>query len=263
MGIFAHVPFAALWQPDLMAASAVLQAAYLVVVGPGRTWFEDAQPVPAGKVVAALGALWLFYGAFGSPVDYVADTYLFSVHMVEHILEVYAVVPLLLIGIPDWLVRPLFRWDPSSAFLRFLTHPVAALILFAGVFTLWHAPILYDAALTSERVHFLEHAMFFVASVGLWWPLIGPLPDESRLTEGLKLLYITWAFNLTMPINLLLILSNAAWYSPYAQAPRLFGLTALGDQQVGGIVMAVGGALVFGSIAAVALFRYDPAIWYE
>jgi putative membrane protein len=264
--VLAHVPFTAVWQPGVLVATVSLQVCYLFLVSRwGRRLLPGAGPVPARQAAAFLaGALVLFF-AFGSPLDYLSDTYLFSVHMVQHLLEMLVMVPLLLAGTPDWLLRPLVRWRPLAVALRFLTRPMVSAILFAAVVAVFHAPLLYDETLVNDSFHLFEHALFFLAALFFWWPLLSRIPEIPRLESGMRILYLVETMGLTQPVNFLLFLAHSPWYRPYVAALAAhpgFGVSALGDQQFGAVIMAGSTFLVFGIVAIASLARYDPAFWY-
>lgn len=258
------VSFAELWQPDVMIVSAVCQALFLFVISPvGRRLFRESAPVPIGKALLFLSGLWLLYLAFGTPIDWLSDNYLFSVHMVQHLLETLVMVPLLIAGCPDWLLRPLLRWRPTEAALRFLTHPVIALILFNVAFAIFHLPAVYSLTLTSESFHFFEHSVFFITAVGLWWPILSPLPELPRLQSGMRILYVVGAMDLSQPLNFAVVFTTNAWYGPYIDARRIFHLSPLADQQLGGVIMAVGFFLALLVVTVRSVWRYDPSYWYD
>jgi putative membrane protein len=104
---------------------------------------------------------------------------------------------------------------------------------------LWHVPALYDAAAEHAGVHLLEHASFFAAGIALWWPLIQPVPMRRRLTGLQPLAYIGGAKAGLAALGLYLAWSSTALYPYYEQTPRIWGLTPVEDQNVGGVIMMV------------------------
>jgi len=137
-----------------------------------------------------------------------------------------------------------------------LTRPLVALPLWLANYALWHMPWLYDAAL--RRPHtllHLEHLLYLATGVLLWWPVVHDVP--RRLSAGARALYVFAGFVLAAPIGLVLALVPHAIYATYRHAPeRLLGLSALSDQQLGGVAMAGEQAIVFFAVFTVWFFRF-------
>jgi cytochrome c oxidase assembly factor CtaG len=176
------------------AVSAALLAVYAVpYVGRARTLRERGRPVPAWRLACFGLALLTLLVAVSPPVETTADRRL-SVHMVEHVL-IGDLAPLLLVlGLTGPLLAPLLR-VPAVAKLRALSHPVAALIIWAGSLYLWHLRVAYEAAVRHDVIHVLEHATFFLAGVNLWLALLAPLPKPAWFGTGARLAYVV-AINL-------------------------------------------------------------------
>jgi putative membrane protein len=180
--------------------------------------------------------------------------------MVQHLVLAFAVPPLLLYGVPGWMLRPLL---PRPALLRVgrrLTRPSGAFAGFNLVMVAWHLPPLYDLAMAVHPVHIGQHLMILAAAVLLWWPLCSPLPELPRAPYPVQLLYL---FVVGLPMVLVAIvitMADRVLYTAYAQAPRVFpGLTPLGDQHLGGLIMWVPGGLVFLVALSVVFFRWQAA----
>ena len=146
------------------------------------------------------------------------------------------------------LVRP-------TAF-RLLTHPAVALPLWLANYMLWHLPWLYDTAL--EHPHsllHLEHALYFLTGVAMWWSIVQDEPH--RLGAGARAGLVLAAFVLGSPIGLVIALVPEPIYDFYVNAPeRLWGLSALEDQQLAGLLMAAEQAIVFFAVFAYWVFRF-------
>lgn len=258
------VSFFELWQPTLLVESLLLQALYLfLVTGPWKHRFRGYQPVSSRTIILFLCGLWVLYLAFGTPIDYVSDHMLFSVHMVQHMIEIVVLVPLLVAGTPGWLIRPLLSRPLAARIWRFLTHPIAGVALFNLVFFGFHLPALYNLTLVSESFHFFEHACFFVAALFFWWPILSPLPEFPRLAPGPRMLYVFYASGLMMPVEVFLILQQHVLYHYHAAAVRMFGISPLTDQQLGFTIMFFGMAIPYAAIALSAYVKYDNRVWYE
>lgn len=240
----ALVPIEWPFYPSVVAGLALLAAAYLGAATIWRPRFPGSRPVGAARVAAFLGGIATILLALNSPIDSLGDEYLFSAHMIQHLLLALPAPPLLLLGTPGWMLRPaLVRWPALRRLGRALTAPLVAYALFNVVFAGYHIPAIYDAALASEPLHIVMHIALLVTGVITWWPILSPLPDElPPLPTGLQMAYL---FAQTLPslaIGALQTFADRVLYARYATAPRVWGwLDPLTDQQIGAVLMWVGG----------------------
>ena len=231
----------------------------LVALYFGHAWLsrtvDDARPRHTVYFLSGLFVLWL---ALETPVDTIGDYYLDSVHMVQHVLLAFVAPPLMLLGLSASMARRVV----SVPGLRPLTEPVAAQVVAGAVMVGWHLPALYDATLHDEAVHVVEHVMFAVSGIVLYWPIVDATSIHAswRLSPGAKLVYMLAA---TLPqdgVALALIFSRQPFYEFYTHVPRLVeGLTPVIDQTVAGAVLMIFGKLTFGIAAAVVFFRWFGA----
>jgi putative membrane protein len=195
-------------------------------------------------VACFFGSLLLLLGALNGPVHDLSDYYLFSVHMAQHLALTLMFPPLLLLGLPGWLVEPLVRPAAIRRVARVLTQPVAAAIIFTATIAVWHLAPYYDLMMRDHNVHIATHLMFMAAATLMWWPVMSPVPEVlPRLGHGLAMLYL---FLVGIPMQIvaaLITLSGGVLYPWYAVAPRMWGLSPLDDQQLGGLLMWVPGNL--------------------
>jgi putative membrane protein len=189
-----------------------------------------------------------------SPIDGLGEDYLFSMHMLQHILLGDIAPVFLLLALSRVIMRPATRRlvAVERALGRF-AHPLTGLFLWFGLVYVWHIPALYDAAIESEAVHALEHASFFTAGVALWWPLVQPVPMRRRMTGMWPFAYIGAAKAGLAGLGLYLTWSKSVAYEHYEAVPRIWGLTATEDQNVGGAMMMLEQSVVL-LIAFVVLF---------
>ena len=185
----------------------------------------------------SLGTLTIWV-ALETPIDTLADGYLQSVHMVQHVLLLVVAPPLLLLGLSPSMARAVAAWPG----VRRATDPWPALAASSVILVGWHIPALYDLTLQSESIHIVEHLTFIAAGLLFWWPVLRATSAAARrqLGDGWKLVYL---FAGTIPqdaVALPLIFSRALFYPFYGTAPRLAGwLTPVVDQDVAGVVMMV------------------------
>ena len=251
-----HAGFVALWHPGLIVTSLILIGVYGMAIGPWRHRFPDAPPVPRRQIVCFVLAILSFYIAVGSPLDILSDHYLMSAHMLEHVLLTFALAPLLLLGMPAYLARWLVRPPRVRAVLERMTRPLTALVVFNVIFSLFHMPAIYDYTLLHPLAHFGEHALFVVTAIFMWWPILSPLPELPRLPDPQQLLYL-FANEVFQTIAFALItFAPHPLYRVYANAPRIYGITALQDQQFGGMLMKIGAILALGPAFWAAFFRW-------
>ncbi|HEU5090213.1 MAG TPA: cytochrome c oxidase assembly protein [Roseiflexaceae bacterium] len=250
------------WNPQLVLGLIAQISAYLACVGPLRRYFPGSAPVARSQIqLFGLGWLSLFL-ALVSPVDTLASS-LLTMHMAQHMLLTLVAPPLMLIGTPRWLFRPLLRIPGALALGRLATSFVAGFVVYNAVFALWHVPRFYEQALASEPIHILEHLSFFVTAALLWWPICSPLDELPAMPPGLQVIYL---FLQSLPPTILgAILTFAAepLYPSYERAPRLWGLDALTDQQLAGLLMWIPGSLVFFGVLTVIFIRWLNRDEYE
>lgn len=242
--------------PSVILGVLLLQVIYLLGVGPLRRRYRWSVQVENKRVVTFTLGLVVLFVALQSPIHDLGDRFLFSAHMVQHLLLIMVAVPLLLLGIPSWLPVPLLHDARVLRVARLLTGPLVAFTLFNAVFVLWHMPILYDAALRSRDVHILEHLMFIAAAVLGWWPVLGPTPQLPRLAPPGQMIYL---FLQTIPVTALaplLSFADRPLYEWYALAPRLWGISAMADQQIAALVMWIPMSLVYLFVMTMVFFAW-------
>jgi putative membrane protein len=239
--------------PAVLAPIALLVAVYVRRFRAAR---REAGGRGAGplQAVAFGGAVLVLLAALASPIDGLGEDYLFSAHMLQHVLLGDLAPVLLLLGLSRVIMRPATR--RLAALERALgpfAHPATGLLVWLALMYLWHVPALYDAALEHTGVHLLEHASFFCAGVAVWWPLVEPVPMRRGLPGLWPVAYIGAAkFGLAV-LGLYLTWSSSAIYGYYEHVPRIWGLSPVEDQNAGGAIMMVEQSLTF-VIALAALF---------
>jgi putative membrane protein len=199
--------------------------------GRGATWLH---------ALAFAGAMLALLGALVTPVDGLGEDYLFSAHMLQHVLLGDIAPLLLLLSLSRVILRPVTRrLMRVERALGPLASPWTAIALWLGTMYLWHIPAVYDAAVEHPLLHLLEHLSFFAAGIALWWPLVQPIPMRRALTGLQPLGYIAAAKGGLAALGLFLAWSSTAHYPFYEDAPRIWGLTAVEDQNVAGVIMMV------------------------
>ncbi|MBX5489666.1 MAG: cytochrome c oxidase assembly protein [Chloroflexi bacterium] len=241
------------WEPSVLGGLLTLAAAY--AYGARASWRQSPARAPRWRALAFLGGLLALFLALVSPLDVLADRYLFSAHMVQHLLLLLVAPPLLLLGLPLPLARALVRHPLLGAIERWLGQPVVALGLYSGVMLVWHVPAFYEAALVHERLHAAEHLTLLGTALLFWWPVVQPTVATAVLGHLSAMLYLFVASTPGTLLGAVFTFASAPIYPTYAAVDDplglqpltrgAWGLTPLVDQQLGGLLMWVPGGLVY------------------
>lgn len=238
-------PFEWSWSlhPSVLIGTGLLGALYVWGIGPLRRRRQLGPPVPAVRQAAFGVGLLVLLVSLNGPMHDLSDYYLFSVHMVQHLLLTLVFPPLLLWGTPGWLLRPLLRPGAVHAAARVVTRPLVAAVIFTLTLAVWHLTPFYELMMREHEVHIATHLLFMVTATLMWWPVMSPLPELPRLGYGLGMLYL---FLVGIPMQVvaaLITTSDQVLYPWYSVAPRTWGLSPLDDQKLGGLLMWVPGNL--------------------
>ena len=232
-------------------------------------WPERSREHPRWRTALFYAGLLTLLLAIESPLDAAAEHHL-TFHMVQHELLLLIAPPLILLGAPT---TPLLRGLPRELRIGVvgglarrravrrgwgvLTHPLLAGGLFTSVLWLWHlAPGWYEAALTSEWIHELQHASFVAAGFLVWWNLIDPAPLRARLGHLPRILFLLAVGVPKHILGALLTFAPEPFYG-YYEGRQLIDISLATDQQIGGLIMWAPSQLFMLGIAA-AIF----AVWY-
>ena len=247
---------------DVLLLCIGLVAGYVGLIrkyGPLLSPRRDEPVVTRRQVVAFGGGVLTLWVASGSPLHMLADEYLFSAHMVQHLLQAFVMAPLLLIGTPGWMLEVLTgaRW--LRATLRTLGAPLVAGIAFNVVLLGIHWPAVVDLMVRSAPVHVTLHLTLVLASLLMWLPVLStsdvvqprmkPLPRMGYLF-GMTLLP-------TVPASFLTFGSpDAPLYPVYGEFPRLWDIPVGEDMLIAGLLMKTGAGFLLWGIIATMFFRW-------
>lgn len=232
----------------------------LVVLG--AIYFWRARHAPEGvqlsiwRKLSVISALFVIFASLNGPLHDLSDDYLFSAHMVQHLLLTLAMPPLLIAGIPGWMLRPILRNRTIEAIARRVTRPICCFLAFSLVIAAWHVPELYNAAMANHNIHIVEHLMMMSAAVLMWWPLMSPLPELPRLAYPGQMLYCFLTSIPMLVTAIYITMADHLLYPAYAAAPRVTWLTPMDDQLLGGLIMWVPGGLIFALMLTVVFFKW-------
>jgi putative membrane protein len=232
------------WDAEALGLVPALTLAYLFAL---RRF-----PTSRARVAAFAAGQLLILAVFLTPVQTIALRYLLTMHLLQNVVLAEWAPALCVAGLSPALAARLVRLPGGS----FLTNPFVALPIWLGVYFAWHLPWPYDTALRhpSSILH-VEHVGYFIAGCLVWWPVLQDVP--RRLGSAAKAVYLFAAFVLASPLGLLLALLPRPLYDVYEHAPkRLWGLSAIADQQIAGLTMATEQAIVFFAVFTFFFLRF-------
>ena len=245
--------------PDVWLLLVVLAVGYSVAVrriGPKKV--HPIERVVTSRQVSAFAAgLFTIWLASDWPIHDVAEGYLYSVHMVQHLLLSLVAPPLLLVGVPDWMLR----WVLGRRGLQvaqFLTRPLIALVVFNTVIVITHIPGVVRMAATSEPFHFGAHVLLVGAAFCMWSPVLNPLIELPKLNYPARMFYLfLQSLVPTVPASFLTF-GHTVLYRVYDREPRMWGISAITDQRTAGLIMKLVGGAILWSVIAWYFFK-----WYR
>ena len=242
------------FHPDVWLLVCLLEGAYLLAVRHHRGTHATS-PRKVAAFTAGVGVIWL---ASDWPIHDLAEHYLYSFHMVQHLLFTLVAAPLLLLGTPTWMAEKLLapRWLFTS--VRGVSRPIVNLFQANLVLVLSHWPLIVTATIRHHPLHFVAHAVLLTSALIMWMPVVSPHPAIPRLAPLTQMIYLFMQTIIpTIPASFLTF-GKSMLYPIYGTVPRLWGANALTDQQVAGLIMKIGAGFYLWMIIGVIFFR-----WYD
>jgi putative membrane protein len=242
--------------PSTVIGLAGLGALYHWRAGQRPADRAEASPT-TGQRASFYSALALIFLSLNGWLHDLSDSYLFSAHMVQHLVLTLVAPPLLVMGTPGWMLRPALRWPVVGPLARWITAPTRCFAIFNVVLVVWHLPPMYELAMRHHSVHIVQHLCFMTAAVLMWWPVLSPLPELPRLSYPGQMLYL---FLLSIPMSIVAVCIGYAGnllYPSYASAARIWGITPMQDQMIGALIMWIPGGLFFFAIISVVFFKWQ------
>jgi putative membrane protein len=249
------------WQldPTLIGGLVTMGVLYALAVGPLRSRLAPGEPFPHRRAVGFYGALVLIYLIEGSPLHDLAEFYLFSAHMFQHLLLSYLAAPILFASVPPWVYRALLLNRAVKPVAKVLFNPIVAFASFNLFFSLWHLPPIYEAAIGNPFVHHSQHFLFLFVSFLLWWPIMSPLKELPRIPYLWQLTYLFLIPVAQTPVFAIITFADVIIYPTYEAAPRVWIGDPLHDQALGGVIMKIGGFITFGGPFIAIFFKWYAA----
>jgi putative membrane protein len=273
--------FEALWSPYFLLSIIFLTAVYFLLTIKYRNLFTSSEPLTKKQAFLFVLSMVLLYAIKGSPIDLMAHL-MFYVHMIQMAALVLVVPPLFILGVPAWVWRKVLSLKGIGSLFTFFTKPILALILFNGLFSFYHVPMIFDHIMPNVWLHAGYSILLFVVAVFMWWPLINQLPEQQTLSGIKKVGYIFADGILLTPACALIIFADTPIYAAYTDphlwgqmmslcvgsstfdslnlsGPQLFSsMSVLHDQQLGGVIMKIIQEIIYGVVLGHVFFE-----WYD
>jgi putative membrane protein len=248
-------PLAFQWHPEVWLLVGFLTGAYVYMVrvigpravGPGRP------AVTRTNLVCFAGAMAVLWAASDWPMHDLGEQYLYSAHMVQHMALSYFLPPLALMATPTWLARVLLGDGRVYRTVKWFTHPVVAGVLFNGVVMIVHIPLLVNRSVENGPLHYTLHVLVVVSSLLMWSVVCGPIPEFRIGIAGQMIYLFLQSVVPTVPAAWLTFAEDVV-YKVYDRPLRIWGISAVEDQQLAGAVMKTAGGFYLWAIVIYLFF---------
>lgn len=278
--------FRALWSPYFFIALSLVVAAFFLITVKYRDRFVGSEPLTKKEGTLFVTSIVLLYIIKGSPIDLLGHL-TFSAHMIQMAVVNIVIPPILMISIPKWLWKKVINLKGIKPLFRFFSKPLIAVVLFNGIFSFYHIPLIFDAVKTNMWLHAGYNTLLFILAVLMWWPLLNKL-EEYQILNGLrKVGYIFANGALLLPSCALIIFADSPLYATFSDpsmwakslslcvpqatlsglnlsGPEMFtSLSLLNDQRLGGILMKITQEIVFSVVLAKVFIDWYRKEQYE
>ena len=235
--------FAWPFNPGVVLFLVLLVVFYFLGLRHARQHPIEGNTLNPRHIVAFFSAIVIMALVLLTPVDTIARTQLFSVHIAQLVVLTTLCAPLLLFSLPAPLLRPFVELPGIRQVIQLCTRPLVASVLFNLLFLLWHAPVFLRLAVGNNTLYHVQVLSIFVASLLNWWPLLGSVRELRKMSYPLQMVY---AFFDGQPVDIfafILVFTEVSIYPFYAIPTQLvqLGLTPFADQAVGGAILLTPG----------------------
>ena len=234
-----------------------LVSSYIYVVrvlGP-RAVTAGEPIVTRRQLVCFISGILIMFLSTDWPMHDIAEEYLYSVHMFQHMSLTYFMPPLIVLATPEWFVRVLVGNGRAYRALRFLTFPVRAGLLFNLGIVISHIPGVVNASVSNGPLHYFVHVLLVLTSILMWMPVCGPL-KEFQMAPMPKMIYLFLnSVVATIPAGWLTFAEGVV-YKHYNIPTRVWGVSVSNDQQIAGAIMKLGGSIFLWTIIVAMFFKH-------
>jgi putative membrane protein len=238
----------------LLVAFLVSAYVYMIrVLGPRAV--PSGEAVVTRRQLTAFGAgILILWFASDWPVHDIAEEYLYSVHMFQHMALTYFMPPLVVLATPEWFARTLVGDGRVHKALGFMAHPVRAAFFFNVAVMVSHVPGVVNASVSNGTLHYGIHVFLVTSAILMWLPVVGPFAEFQISPMG-KMIYLFMnSVVATVPAGWLTFAEGVV-YKHYNIPWRVWGVSVTDDQQIAGAIMKIGGAAFLWSIIGVMFVR--------
>lgn len=208
-----------------------------------------------GERVAGVSGIVLLWASLDWPLGPIAAGYLVSAHAFQFLIETMLAAPLILYGIQGAAARHMSTHALPTT-VRFLLHPLVAVVVFNVIVAVTHVPAVVDALMPSGGGAFLIDAAWFFGGVLFWWPVIMPAPTHAHFGAPMKILYLLIGTLFHTAIGMIMLSAELPIYGLYELAPPILPISPRADQQLGGGIMELGVFLAIVVGSAILFFRW-------
>ncbi len=254
---------------------------YFLVTIKFRSSFANSEPLTTKQAILFVTSIVILYAIKGSPLDLMGHL-MFYIHGITMVIMVLLIPPLLIKAIPPWLWRALLNKKPVNVVFSLLTKPVIAVLLFNGLFSFYHIPIVFDQLMQHRILQGNYLIVLFIAALCMWWSLLSPIPEYRSLSGINKVAFLFVNGMLLTPACAMIIFADTALYATYydpavwgkvmslcvgtatftnlnLSGPELFSsMPVLYDQRLGGVVMKIIQEVIYAVVLAQVFFE-----WYR
>ena len=272
--------FQALWSPYLLGTLILVTVIYFLVTVKWQHKFAASEPLKKSEAINFILFVISYYIIKGSPIDLLGHI-MFTMHMTQMAFLLLLVPIFFIKGIPGWVWKIVVEAPIVRTIFNIFTKPLVAIILFTGLFSVYHLPLVFDTIKLNEALHMLYTMILFLSAIFMYWPLINQIDNQSEMNNMSKLAYIAGNAVLITPACALIIFASGPMYGTYSDSemwmkamalcvpsdtlsnlslsgPELFSnMDLVSDQQVGGVLMKIIQEIIFGVI----LFRIFRKWW--
>ncbi len=250
-------PFRFVWHPEVWLLVAFLIGAYVYmvrVIGPHAVPVGQP-PVSRRQWCYFVAAMLMLWAASDWPIHDLGEQYLYSVHMLQHMMLSYFLPPLALLATPEWLLRTLIGNGRLYRVVRWLCRPIAAGVIFNLAVMVTHVPGVVNASVESGPLHYGLHVLVVTTSLLMWMPVVGPFPEFRLGPAGTTIYLFLQSVVPTVPAGWL-VFAEGVVYKHYGEQPvRVWGISPTDDQQIAGAIMKVGGSMFLWTIVVYVFFK--------